>query len=383
MKQKKRKLANGFMAAAVILIAAAVLLFVGYTRGWFGDKGADSAALSDVRGVVTMTRNDVTYTVDGETPLRAGDLITCERGGTASIRIGEGSAIALGELACLKVTDPAAKHFDGEVTTGELFAYTAEGAEPVHLSFELGEAEVEKSFASLSVRDGAQTLAVFAGRVGEAAAGDEINWVGEEKTVTSLRLEGLSSFAIAQLREANAVMETCVSNEAIDELLAERQAEKEAAADAVLADNLTEADLDKTCTISIVCDSILSHEDQLDPAKASYVPADGVILDPVKVPFAEGESAFDALVRVCEACDIQLEYSWTPLYNAYYIEGIHQLYEFDCGPRSGWMYKVNGWFPNYGLSVYPLEDGDSLVLCYTCEGLGEDVGAAPVGDSGE
>ncbi len=40
------------------------------------------------------------------------------------------------------------------------------------------------------------------------------------------------------------------------------------------------------------------------------------------------------------------------------------------------MYKVNGWFPNYGCSRYQVEDGD--VICwvywvYTCD-LGADVG---------
>ena len=46
----------------------------------------------------------------------------------------------------------------------------------------------------------------------------------------------------------------------------------------------------------------------------------------------------------------------------------------DCGNESGWMYKVNGWFPNYGCSKYMLEDGDTIVWCYTCNGLGADVG---------
>ena len=62
------------------------------------------------------------------------------------------------------------------------------------------------------------------------------------------------------------------------------------------------------------------------------------------------------------------------MYDSYYIEGINNLYEFDCGSESGWMYKVNGWFPNYGCSAYPLKDGDVIVWCYTCNGLGADVG---------
>ena len=61
--------------------------------------------------------------------------------------------------------------------------------------------------------------------------------------------------------------------------------------------------------------------------------------------------------------------------DGYYIQGINNLYEFDCGAQSGWMYKVNGWFPNYGCSKYTLEDGDDIVWCFTCNGLGADVGA--------
>ena len=37
------------------------------------------------------------------------------------------------------------------------------------------------------------------------------------------------------------------------------------------------------------------------------------------------------------------------------------------------MYKVNGWFPNYGCSRYQVEDGDVICWVYTCD-LGADVG---------
>ncbi|MBQ7344444.1 MAG: DUF4430 domain-containing protein [Oscillospiraceae bacterium] len=129
------------------------------------------------------------------------------------------------------------------------------------------------------------------------------------------------------------------------------------------------------CKITITCETVLGALDELDPAKAPYVPEDGVILKETVVEFNEGETAFDVLRRACTACDIQLEYSWTPLYDSYYVEGISHLYEFDCGSQSGWMYKVNGAFPNYGCSSLEVSDGDEIVWCYTCEGLGTDVGA--------
>ena len=50
-----------------------------------------------------------------------------------------------------------------------------------------------------------------------------------------------------------------------------------------------------------------------------------------------------------------MEASWTPMYNSAYVEGINNLYEFDVSQGSGWMYRVNGWFPNYGCSRHALQ----------------------------
>ena len=130
------------------------------------------------------------------------------------------------------------------------------------------------------------------------------------------------------------------------------------------------------CTIEIRCDTILDNMGNLTEGKEGYVPESGTILGTSAVAFTEGETVFDVLQRVCDSTGIQLEYSWTPMYDSYYIEGINHLYEFDCGSESGWMYKVNGWFPNYGCSSYDLQDGDTIVWCYTCNGLGADVGGS-------
>lgn len=128
-----------------------------------------------------------------------------------------------------------------------------------------------------------------------------------------------------------------------------------------------------TCTISISCATILNHMNWLDQEKVELVPADGWILPPTTVTFYEGESVFNVLQRTCKQQKIHMEFMNTPMYNSAYIEGIHNLYEFDCGELSGWMYKVNGWFPNYGCSRYALQPGDVICWEYTCD-LGVDVG---------
>jgi hypothetical protein len=130
-----------------------------------------------------------------------------------------------------------------------------------------------------------------------------------------------------------------------------------------------------TCTFSIECSTILNNLDMLDPEKLEMVPSNGTILATTSVTFYAGESVFDVLQRLCRDKGIHMEASWTPIYNSAYIEGIHNLYEFDCGSLSGWMYRVNGWYPNYGCSRYQLQQGDVVQWRYTCD-MGSDIGGA-------
>lgn len=127
------------------------------------------------------------------------------------------------------------------------------------------------------------------------------------------------------------------------------------------------------CSFSISCATVLDNMDILDKSKKEIIPDDGWILKPVTVNFNEGESVFDVLKQVCRDNKIQLEFSFTPIYNSAYIEGINNLYEFDCGSLSGWMYEVNDWFPNYGCSRYEVKNGDVIEWQYTCD-LGGDIG---------
>lgn len=126
-------------------------------------------------------------------------------------------------------------------------------------------------------------------------------------------------------------------------------------------------------TISIECSTILNNWDDLNEAKADFVPSDGWILYTSEVEYSPGETVYDVLYRVCKDTSIQMSAKYTPAYGSYYVEGINQLYEFDCGELSGWMYSVNGWFPNYGCSQYEVSDGDIIEWRYTCD-LGRDVG---------
>ncbi len=128
-----------------------------------------------------------------------------------------------------------------------------------------------------------------------------------------------------------------------------------------------------TASLEIRCDALLANMADLAAEKQAIVPADGLVLATKQITFYEGESVFNVLERELKQAAIHLEFVNTPFYNSAYIEGIANLYEFDCGEGSGWVYQVNDWFPNYGASRYQLQDGDTIIWHYTCD-LGLDVG---------
>lgn len=128
---------------------------------------------------------------------------------------------------------------------------------------------------------------------------------------------------------------------------------------------------DNTCTFVIECKTILDNKDKLKKGLEKYIPDDAVIFSKT-VGFDSGESVYDILRRICDENSIQMEASYTPAFSSYYVEGINNLYEFDCGQGSGWMYSVNGVFPNYGCSSYKPANNDKIAFRYTCE-LGYDL----------
>lgn len=134
-------------------------------------------------------------------------------------------------------------------------------------------------------------------------------------------------------------------------------------------------------TLSIRCDTLLkpaNYAEAKSNGKEEMIPSNGIIYSTKTVDFYEGEFVFDVLLREVKKNKIHMEFEMTPIYNSNYIQGIHNLYEFDGGALSGWMYKVNGWFPNYGCSRYLLKEGDVIEWIYTCD-LGRDVGCEWMG----
>lgn len=126
-----------------------------------------------------------------------------------------------------------------------------------------------------------------------------------------------------------------------------------------------------TVTITIRCDTAVNNGMHLESKWAGIVPASGVILPVTTVEIEEGDSVFDVLSYVCDKYKIHMSYRGGTG-SGCYVEGINNLYEFDGGRWSGWMYCVNDWYPNYGCGVYQVKAGDVIEWNYTCD-LGLDL----------
>ncbi len=422
--ERKKRIANLLTAAAILVMVLLALLLVGLNRGWFAAGEEETVSASDWQGTVNLLRDGVAYPIEAETSLRDGDVLTVSADGSVTLSF-SGSSLVLGENTSLSVLSADAAAPSLSVSDGELFAAVGED-DVLTLTFAEDETELSNAVLWLTVQDGTGTACVLSG---ELTLSD-----GEVLTASGLTTGELDEFCIRQAIVAGEAFTLCFTEEELrQELEARQQALQDALAEEVNPQDETEeteapdteqeetqepeaesetqpeasdaettqteqpeetetktepesepeseseaeseSETTYTCTISIRCDSILNNMDALDTAKAAYVPASGAILSTTTVSFTQGETVFDVLKRVCAAAGIALEYSYTPGYNSYYVEGINHIYEFDCGAESGWMYQVNGSFPSTGCSSYVVSQGDSIVFCYTCTGLGADVGA--------
>lgn len=126
----------------------------------------------------------------------------------------------------------------------------------------------------------------------------------------------------------------------------------------------------RQCTILVECTNATKSK-KLSQELQEFLPSDGYILEEKEISFQEGDSVYDILERTMKEEGILMEASFTG--DLAYIEGIDNLYEFECGDLSGWMYCVNGKYPNVGCSEYQVKEGDQIAWHYTCD-LGKDLG---------
>ena len=414
-RKKNKKLFNLLMIALIAVIAFCSVMAVGHIRGWFGSGDSSSAVVTEeVNGVANIERSGVGYSLKEKVPLKSGDIVATESGSTVAAKVSRHNQLTLNENAELAVTSSDQGSVALELTEGELFADGKDPGKTLDVALEKntvhaaksGDAVVfaasqQKGSATVSVLEGSLSVGVEDGTEKEVKAGESLLIAHDNEghlsaDITTLKAESFDDFVLTQASSCDSKNDLCFTAKELKKIQDTRTAEKQKAQEAAAKEDALYKEIMssdssqsgsssvsgstksgksgssskvKTCTIQIRCDSILKNMGDLKEGKNKYVPANGVILATSKVEFADGETVFDVLKRACSYTGIQLEYSYTPMYGSYYVEGINHLYEFDCGSQSGWMYKVNGWFPNYGCSSYKLKDGDAIVWSYTCTGM--------------
>ena len=432
---QKRKILNICMVLTIVLAALCGIMAVGSTKGWFDDKSDASALTVHAKsGIAMIERNGIAYELSEGTVVRESDVLYTKNASTLQIGNAEKVRISLDGNAEIAI-NALDKAFAIEVLKGDALIDTR-GMMGAAVRSADTQVTADDAVISVSTQTGSSMVYVYCGNA-TLTRGDETETVkaGQAATIVASGMEqaafnanSLSESQMVKLIACGMDDTFCLTKADLEQVRAGREAEKlkaqqeliaqqEAAKQEAIRQEQAKIENDLSldpstvipsgtgsyvdefgsgsgnsssagssssgqspakpagsCTIEIRCDTILNNMGNLTAGKEGYVPSSGTILGTTQVTFYEGETVFDVLNRVCSSAGIQLEYSWTPIYDSYYIEGINHLYEFDCGNESGWMYKVNGWFPNYGCSSYDLADGDTIVWCYTCNGLGADVG---------
>ncbi len=356
------------------LLMMAVVVFALTSNGVSREKIVTGLSAENVLGDVSIRRNGSNYTLKSGEVLFPDDEIMVGRAASCEI-VAEGRVRAtMDRDSKLRIRDLSDDCVSLEVTEGSAFFDMVRNTPDSRVTAAAGDAVLTPetgSIFSVEAYTGTQTFNLYAG------AG-VLDWEGEEHAlgpkdhVTVFRFEEtaglttadvlapeLSGFLLDELILRSGV---CFQADQLRSVLDRRRADTVAA--------VPQTGERMVCSVEIRCDSILGRDISGDWTP----PADGVLMPATPVKFTRGESVYDVLRRVCKNSGLDINYNFLPMISGYYITRIGGLQELDCGPNSGWLYRVNGWYPNYGPSKYEVEEGDVIVWAYSCDGGADDLG---------
>ncbi len=400
--KNKNLILNICLVIAVLTVITGGILFVQTQKN--PDASLQVGVSKDVIGNVTVERNNIGYSLKSDTDIAIDDIIKTTDGSVATVVIGENISITLEESSTVQVKSDSIILIKGAFYSDSLPHDTSIIVDDLIITG-------EDSLIYTSLLGNIPNVKVYAGEI-------TIDTPNESQVLTmgsSISLSTDKSFIITDLTAndlSDKEISYCVLSEKnifVDaETLAQITKDRQDHKNIVLEENkkaiemaLSEGtttivtgdksgdinidmpdsdfeigDIDGIINedneetifvgIEIECSQILLNIEDLAEGKDKYVPSSGYILSPTFLQVPKGTTVYDILKTICDKNEIPLETQWFPIYDSYYIEGINNLYEFDCGDGSGWLFQVNGWKPNYGVSKYTLEDGDYITLSYTC-----------------
>ncbi|MBN7774215.1 immunoglobulin-like domain-containing protein [Clostridium aminobutyricum] len=98
--------------------------------------------------------------------------------------------------------------------------------------------------------------------------------------------------------------------------------------------------------------------------------------DKTAIEIESGETAFSLLEKTGASLNVDKNTKY-----GVYVRGINGLSEFDKGSESGWLYRVNGKFPDHSAALERVYENDYVEWLYTKD-LGRDVGGYVAGVGG-
>lgn len=104
----------------------------------------------------------------------------------------------------------------------------------------------------------------------------------------------------------------------------------------------------------------------------SVTGCDGEIISRREIMTGAEETAFEQLKRALAKERINFDYGGSEMLGNVYVRGIDGLSEFDYGSLSGWLYRVNGEYPDKSCASCILSEGDYVEWIYTKDGQKED-----------
>ena len=355
------------------LLIMAVMVFALTSNGVSREKIVTGLSAENVLGDVSIRRNGSNYTLNSGEALLPDDEIMVGRAASCEI-VAEGRIRAtMDRDSKLRVRALSDEWVSLEVLEGTAFFDLVRNGPDSRVTAAADTAVFTPqtgAIFSVEAYTGTQTFNLYAGE-------GTLDWEGQKRPVrpkdhiTVYRSEETAGLTTADvlaselsgflLNEMILRRGVCFQADQLREILEQRRADTAAF--------VPQTEERMVCSVEIRCDSLLDRDVSGDWTP----PADGVLLPATPVKFTQGDSVYDVVRRVCKSAGLDINYNFLPMISGYYIQGIGGLQEMACGPSSGWLFKVNGWYPNYGPSKYEVEEGDVILWAYSCDG-GADLG---------
>ena len=133
-----------------------------------------------------------------------------------------------------------------------------------------------------------------------------------------------------------------------------------------LKNNGSKPDKDKSQTITVTMRLIGAEKatKDVDLGKDSYLPNYVTWIATTSYTLDKGSTVYDLWTAATSAAGIRSVGADNNYVETVYAPSGYALSEFTNGPRSGWMYTINGSHPGFGLKEQGLADGDAVIWHY-------------------